>query len=242
MSKLLKDLSLDCRIILQNHTADNAGRNGKAEDQSYSLLNGKEKVECQESLLSPPQSSQSSPVKQKPPAVSKKPQISFLPPFSPKPANEQVQSHEDTTSLSQTEDEVDAPQRQNTEEDKDNKSEQNEEEESLENSRLITVGSDTSIVNQNESQNSASASQETSLHYGLCTNGEVHEEEEEEDGTSSTTGSISSKEDDSGETYASFTMVLFYHALSQPKEMYRIFEEITLVLDCVSKNLYLLIS
>lgn len=242
MSKLLKDLSLDCRITLQNHTPENTGMNGKDEDQGYSLLNGKEKVEWQESSLSPSQSSQNSPVKQKPPAVSKKPQISFLPAFSPKPAYEQGQSHEDTTSLSQTEDEVDATQRKNTEVDTDTKNEENDEEETLETSRLIAVSGETSTANQSESQNFACASQENSLHYGLCSNGGAHEEEEDGDGTSSTTGSISSKEDDTGESGLHlFTMVLFYHALSQPKEMYRIFEEITLVLGSVSKNLYLLI-
>lgn len=200
MSKLLKDLSLAGRSTLQNHTPEIAGVNGTDEDQSYSVLNGKEKVEWQESSRSPSQSSQNSPVKQKPPAVPKKTQISFLPPLSPKPAYKQGQSHEETTSPSQTEDEVDAAQRQNGEDDKDNKIEQNEEEETLETSRLIAVSSETSTVIQSESQNSACASQETSLHYGLCSNGGAHEEEEQDDGTSSTTGSISSKEDDAGES------------------------------------------
>lgn len=191
-------MSLDCSIA--DYTPDNAVINGKAEDQSYSLLNRKEKVECQESLPSPPLSSQSSPVKQKPPAVSKKPKISFLPPFIPQPVDEQVPSHEDTTSLSQTEDQVDAPQRQINDEEKDIKSEQLEEEETVESSEPITVSSEISTGSPNESQTCDSASQETSLNYGLCTNGEAHEEEEEGDGTSSTTGSISSKEDDIGES------------------------------------------
>lgn len=198
VSKRLEELSVDCSIA--DYTSDNAVINGKAEDQSYSLLNGKEKVECQESLPSPPLSSQSSPVKQKPPAVSKKPKISFLPPFIPQPVVEQVPSHEDTTSLSQTEDQVDAPRRQINDEEKDIKSEQLEEEETVESSEPITVSSETSTGSPNESQTRDSASQETSLNYGLCTNGEAHEEEEEGDGTSSTTGSISSKEDDTGES------------------------------------------
>lgn len=62
------------------------------------------------------------------------------------------------------------------------------------------MSSETSTGSPNESQTRDSASQETSLNYGLCTNGEAHEEEEEGDGTSSTTGSISSKEDDTGES------------------------------------------
>lgn len=158
-------------------------------------MNEKEKVECQESLASPPQSSQSSPVKQKPPAVSKKPHISLLPPFRPQPLNEQVPSHKETTRLSQTADQVDAPQRLINEEQDHVKSEQQEEE--VESS---AESSETSAPSQNESQSCDSASQETGLSNGLCTNGEADEEEEEGDGTSSTTGSISSKEDDTGES------------------------------------------
>ena len=194
VSKLLEELSLDCSIT--DYTPDSAVINGKAEDQSYFLLNGKE------SLNSPPQSSQSSPVKQKPPAVSKKPKIPFVPPFTPQPISEQLPSqHEDTSSPSQTEDEVDAPQIL-IEEEKESKSEQQEEEEeeTSESSEPPAESSETSTVSQDESHVSASASQETSLDNGLCANGEAHEEEEEGDGASSTTGSISSKEDDTGES------------------------------------------
>lgn len=203
VSKLLEELSLDCSIT--DYTPDSAVMNGKAEDQTYFLLN--RKVEGRESLPSPPQSSQSTPVKQKPPAVSKKPKISFLPPFNPQPINEQVPSqHEDTASMSQTEDQVDGLRRQIKEEEKESKSEQHEEEEeedTSESSEPLAESSETSTVSQDESHISASASQETSLDHGLCTNGEAHEEEEEEeegDGTSSTTGSISSREDDTGES------------------------------------------
>lgn len=194
VSKLLEDFSLDCSIT--DDTPDLAVINGKAED--HVLLNGEEKVAGRESLPSPPQSSQSSPVKQKPPAVSKKPQFSFLPPLKPQPINEQVSSqHDDTTS--QTEDQVDAPQSQIKKEENESESEQQEEEETSE-------SCETSTGTQDESCISASASQETSLDNGLCTNGEAHEEEEEgEDGTSSTTGSISSKEDDTGEVFYSST-------------------------------------
>lgn len=159
-----------------------------------------EKVECQESLASPPQSSQSSPVKQKPPAVSKKPHISLLSPFRPQPLNEQVASHKETTRLSQAADQVDAPQRPINEEENHVKSEQQEEEEVESSPESSAESSETSALSQNESQSCDSASQETSLINGLCTNGEADEEEEEGDGTSSTTGSISSKEDDTGES------------------------------------------
>lgn len=189
VSKLLEELSFDCSIT--DDKLDSAVINGKAED--HFLLNGKEIAEGQESFLSPPQSSQSSPVKQKPPAVSKKPQISFLPPFSPQPISEQVPpQQDDTTSLSQAEDQVDAPLKQVKKEEKESKSEQQEEEEE---------SCETSTVTQDES-----VSQETSPHHGVCTNGEAHDEEDEEgDGASSTTGSISSKEEDSGEVFYSST-------------------------------------
>nr|XP_046228472.1 NHS-like protein 1 isoform X3 [Scatophagus argus] len=208
VSKLLEELSLDCSIT--DYTAGSTVINGKAEDQSYFILNGKENAECQESLPSPPQSSQSSPVKQKPPAVSKKPKISCFPPYIPQSIREQVPSHEDITSQSQTEDQVDALQRQIKEEEKESKSEQQQEEETSESSEPLAESSDTSSVSKDESHTSASTSQETSLDHALCTNGEAHEEEEEEeeeegDATSSTTGSISSKEDDTGEVFDSST-------------------------------------
>ncbi|XP_038583300.1 NHS-like protein 1 isoform X2 [Micropterus salmoides] len=208
VSKLLEEMSLDCSIT--DYTLDSVVINGKTEDQSYFYLNGEEKVEGGESLASPPQSSQSSPVKQKPPAVSKKPKYSFLPPFSPKPINEQVPSypHEDETSLSIIEDQVDALPRQIKEEEKESKSEQQEdeeEEETSESPELLTESWNIS-VSQDESCISASDCQETSLDHGLCTNGDAHAEVEEEgDGTSSTTGSISSKEDDTGEVFDSST-------------------------------------
>ncbi|XP_051265980.1 NHS-like protein 1 isoform X2 [Dicentrarchus labrax] len=198
VSKLLEELSLDCSIT--DYTPDSTVINGHGEDQSYFLLNGKEKVEWQPS---PPRSSQSSPVKPKPPAISKKPKFSFLPQFIPQ--GEQVPSqHEYTGSLSQTEDQVDAPKRQK--EEKESKSEQQEEEETSESSEALAESSETSTISQDESHISTSASQDTSFDYGLCTYGEAHEEEEEEgDGTSSTTGSISSKEDDTGEVFDSST-------------------------------------
>uniref|UniRef100_A0A8C2Z5W5 NHS like 1 n=1 Tax=Cyclopterus lumpus TaxID=8103 RepID=A0A8C2Z5W5_CYCLU len=208
VSKLLEELFLDCNIT--DDAPDSAVVNGKAEDQSYFILNRKQQVEGRESLPSLSQSPQSSPVKQKPPVVSKKPHISFLLPFSPQPINEQVPSqHEDTTNLSQIEDQVDAPQRQIQKEKKDGQSEQQEEEETSESSELLSERSETSTVTPNESYSSASDSQ-SCLDHGLYTNGEAQEEEEDEgDGTSSTTGSISSKEDDTGE----LNIMLCYHQI-----------------------------
>lgn len=189
VSTLLNELSLDCSIT--DYTPDSAVENGKPEDQCYFLLNGKESP-------SPPQSSQSSPVKQKPPAVSKKPK--FIPQQVTEPVPYQL---EDTTSLSQMEDQVDAPHRQTKEVVKESKSEQQTEVQTSESSEPLENSSETSTDSQDESQISASASQETSFDQGLCANGETLEEEEEEeegDGTSSTTGSISSKEEDTGES------------------------------------------
>uniref|UniRef100_A0A3Q3IL60 NHS-like 1b n=2 Tax=Monopterus albus TaxID=43700 RepID=A0A3Q3IL60_MONAL len=195
VSKLLEELSLDCSIAAK--TPDSTVSYGKAEDQSYFLLNGKERDGGQESL-------QSSPVKLKPPAVSKKPKLSFLPPFSPQPTNEWVPSlYGDTTNLSQTEDQVDALHRQTKEEEKEKKS---EEEDNTESPESLAESSEASTETQDKSRIPASASQDTSLDNGVSTNGEAHEEEEEDgDGTSSTTGSISSKEDDGGEVFDSST-------------------------------------
>lgn len=216
VSKFLEELSLDCSIT--DDTPDCAVFNGKPEDENCFLLNGKEK----EALQSSPQSSQSSPVKQKPPAISKKPKLFFVPPFSPQPIKEQAPSqHDDTNSLSRTEDQIDAPQRQVNEEVKERKSEQQEEEVE----EALAESSETSTEIQDESHISASASQDTSLDHELRTNGEDHEEEEEDgDGTSSTTGSISSREDDTGESFKDDFNVFF---LKSELEMHRLCNERT---------------
>ncbi|XP_065820225.1 NHS-like protein 1 isoform X4 [Labrus bergylta] len=199
VSKLLEDFSFDCSIT--DYTPESALINGKGEDQSYIFLNGKEPC--------PQESSKSSPAKQKPPAVSKKPKISFLPPFNAQTFNEQApSSQEDIPILSHTEDQVDGPKRDTKEEEKEIKVEQREvdEEDISESSELLVESSETSTVSPDELQLSAPYGQETRFEYELCTNGEAHEEEEEEgDGTSSTTGSVSSKDDDNGEVFDSST-------------------------------------
>ncbi|KAM6992448.1 NHS-like protein 1 isoform 2-T2 [Tautogolabrus adspersus] len=203
VSKLLEDFSFDCSIT--DYTPESALINGKGEDQSYIFFNGKEGVEepC------PPEISKSSPVKQKPPAVSKKPKISFLPQSNSQTINEQApSSQEDIPIPSHTEDQVDGLKRDTNEEEKEIKIEQQEvdEEDISESSELLVESSETSTVSLEELQISAPNSQETRFDYELCTNGEAHEEEEEEgDGTSSTTGSVSSKEDDNGEVFDSST-------------------------------------
>lgn len=183
-SSVLKDLS-----ICGNATDDTpslAHPNGKSEDQCDHLLNGGENLECHLSFSSPPQSSQSSPLKQKPPAVSKKPQISFVPPFSAQPLNGHLDR--DTTSLSQSEDRTDATQLQTAEEEEDNKSELPQSLESCSTSAASPL-------------EPAPASQDAHLGNGPCINGETLEEEAEEDGNSSVAGSLSSKEDDNGKSH-----------------------------------------
>ncbi|XP_047184626.1 NHS-like protein 1 isoform X5 [Scophthalmus maximus] len=198
VSKLLEELSFDCSDT--DETPDSAVSNGKAADQSYTLSSGKDYDEEQESLPSPPQMSRSSPVKQKPPAVSKKPKLSFLPPFSTKLIDEQVPA-QTITSLSQTEDQVDALQGQTKKEEREEESQQQEEI-----SEPLAGSSEASTEIQDESRISTPVCQETSLDNGPCSNGEAYDEEDEDgDGTSSTTGSISSKEDDAGEVFDSRT-------------------------------------
>lgn len=181
VSKLLEDFSFDCSIT--DYLPENTLINGKGEDQSYSLFNGKEDVQ-------EPCTPQRSPLKQKPPAVSKKPKISFVLPFNPQTIDEQVPS--------QTEDQVDGVQRHTKEEEEEIRSEREEEkeEETSESSEPLAESKETSTVSQDDSQTS-------NFDNGVCTNGE-EEEGEEGDETNSTSGSVSSKEDDSGECNSSF--------------------------------------
>lgn len=195
VSKLLEEFTLDCCIT--NETADSSVIYGKGGDQSYFLVNGKDH-EDGKVLFSTAQSFDSSPIKQKPPAVSKKPKLSLVPLFNAQAINEPVPMlHIDPASLSQTEDQVDAPQTQIKEDEKWKRCEQQEEDtsESLE---ILGESSEASIEIQDESCISASASQETGLDRDIFTNGQTCEEEEDGDG-SSTAGSISPKEYDTGE-------------------------------------------
>ncbi|KAM3861308.1 NHS-like protein 1 [Diretmus argenteus] len=215
VSKLLDDVSVD--YSRADDVPDGAILNGKSEDQSHLQSHGKEeeKQEAQEQpLLNPSQSTQSSPIKQKPPVVSKKPKLSIVvPSFSSQPITEQVppQSKEPTSPVS-TENQVDMLQKEKEEETKGKESErqQEDEEETSRSSEPLTESSEPSTETQEKPQISASATQETGLDHGQGTNGEAHEDEEEEeedegDGTSSTAGSVSSKEEESGEVFDSST-------------------------------------
>ncbi|XP_068197935.1 NHS-like protein 1 isoform X3 [Antennarius striatus] len=202
VSQLLEELSLDCSITDYTDSV----MNGKADDQNSLIFNGTENIDCLASPPSPPQSPQSCPIKQKPPAVSKKPKISDLPPLNFPTVNGSVPSYEDTNSPPQTEGKVDVPQEQVNEDETDYKPEQQEEEENWESSEPHTEGSESAALGQNKPRRTSSTSPELCLNHDVCTNGEAHKVDEEEgDGTSSTTGSISSKEDDTGEVFESST-------------------------------------
>lgn len=186
VSKLLEELSLDGSF--PDETADSAVINGNTEDQSYTLV---------QALPSPPQSCESSPSKQKPPAVSKKPKLFFVSPFNPQSITEHAPPHhEDTTIQTKTEDQVDALQRRK------------EEEDTTESLKLLTEKSEALIEFQDEVSISAPPNQETSVDHEVCPNGDINEEEDEEgDGTSSIAESISSKEDDTSELTNTFKNV-----------------------------------
>uniref|UniRef100_A0A3B3UIA1 NHS like 1 n=1 Tax=Poecilia latipinna TaxID=48699 RepID=A0A3B3UIA1_9TELE len=169
VSQLLEELSLDCSFT--DETPDGAPINGETEEQSYRMLNGEENKE------------RSSPIKQKPPAVAKKPKVSLILPFSP---GEHVQPQlRDATPLTQADDQVDAPPRQ-IEEEVIEQSEEQEEEDTQESFELSGRG-ETSP----DQDDSCCTSEDTSVDHELA-NGEApdeeEEEEEEEDGLSSTTG------------------------------------------------------
>lgn len=180
-SSVLTDLS-----VCGNPTADTPSLAYPTEDQCDHLLNGGEQVECHLSFSSPPQSSQSSPVKQTPPAVSKKPQISLIPPFSGQSLNGHLDR--DTTSLPQTEERTDVTQLQTAREEESSKTEQQQ-------------GSEGCSASAASPFEPAAAIQDAHLGDGPCVNGETLEEEAEEDESSSLAGSLSSKEDDNGKSH-----------------------------------------
>lgn len=167
--KLLEDLSI----------CDNPTNLRTSEDQC-DFLRG-QKVECHLSFSSSPHSS---PVKQKPPAVSKKPQISFVPPFCAQPRNGHLDW--DTPSLSQADDRTEATPAQAAKEQEDNKTETQQ---SLESTAAASP------------IESAPASQDSRLSNWLSVNGDTQEEDASEEGSNSVAGSVSSKEDDNGESH-----------------------------------------
>lgn len=181
VSQLLEELSLDGSF--SDETTDGADINGESEERSYCLLN-REGNEHQDSS----HSCEVTPIKQ-PPAVAQKPKVSLILPFN---QSKHVSVHpQDSLSITQAADEVDALPGQMKEELIERTEQQDEED-----TKELSGGGETSP----DQEDSCFTSEDTSVGHHLP-NGEVQEEEEEdEDGLSSTTGSISSKDDDTGES------------------------------------------
>ncbi|KAM6915759.1 NHS-like protein 1 isoform 2-T2 [Xenentodon cancila] len=196
VSKVLEELSLNC--IITGETPDSAVINEKGGDQNYFLVNGNDNEK------GAPRSCESSPTKQKPPAVSKKPKLPLVSPFNLQPV---PPLHTDAASRSRTEDQVDALQTLMKEDEKEEKWEQQEDDTS-ESSETLGETSEASTEIQDESCVSAFASEETGLDHEICTNGQEDEEEDEGDETSSIAGSASPIEDDTGEVFESSTAEL----------------------------------
>ncbi|XP_076021428.1 NHS-like protein 1 isoform X2 [Genypterus blacodes] len=210
VSKLLEDI-LDCGV--SDGPPESAVPNGEAEGLSYFLLNGKatggENREEGEALQRPSQSSRSSPLKQKPPAVSKKPKLPVGSPFTSQPIRAQgsSQQHGDVGS-SREEDRVDAPPRQvdeTREETRDETRDETEQEVDGPSASPEPPAERRSETPTETSRVFSHTRQETSPDEGQRVNGDTQEtqEEEEDDGTSSTSGSISSREDENSEVFSS---------------------------------------
>ncbi|XP_061602420.1 NHS-like protein 1 isoform X3 [Cololabis saira] len=195
VSKFLEELTLDCSIT--DETQDSAVINGNYGDQSYFVLQGEDNNED-----GTPRSCESSPIKQKPPAVSKKPKLPLVTPYNLQPV---PPSHTDAACLSRTEDQVDALPTLRREDEREKKREQQEDDASESSETLESSEASTEV--QDESCISASASQETGLDQDICTNGQEEDEDEEEDEegdeTSSIEGSASPKENETGEVFES---------------------------------------
>ncbi|XP_024146901.1 NHS-like protein 1 isoform X3 [Oryzias melastigma] len=131
VTKLLEELSLDCSFIID--TPDSAVIN--RDDQSYCSFNGKEnEEELPPPPLPPPGTCESSPVKARPPPVSKKPKLPFIP---PQPISEPAPTQNDNAA----EDQVDA---QTTNEA--TKESDNQEEEASESSTDILLDQKTDLI------------------------------------------------------------------------------------------------
>lgn len=189
-----------------NHVADDIpiGVNGNAEVQSFSSCNGhQEEDEGRESPPDLQRSPRSSPTKQKPPVVSKKPHISSLPPYSPQKLNGRVASldeefrrssekipyHEEDFTRPSEEDSYQAVQAES----------RTPSEVDVPTKRL----SDWAEEVQTEALKASSSPDQE-----VCTNGDAHEDEDDEDeaedSSSCTSESTDSKEDEAGESQPCF--------------------------------------
>ncbi|KAJ3607127.1 hypothetical protein NHX12_026641, partial [Muraenolepis orangiensis] len=217
VSKLLEELSIDCDTLdgLQEGTV----LNGKADYNDNVLQDGKEQEEeekvqqkAEAPLLHHSTAGQSSPAKQKPPVVSKKPKLSFIFPSSscsqPTAENATPLPEEETLWASAPMDEMDGidemdgPRKKPKQETKPGINEQrkidhNEESTLQGSSQPLEVSSKLPMDTQERLKlSSFDPAQETLSDLGADTNGV----EEDEDATS-TSGSTSSKDEDNGEVF-----------------------------------------
>ncbi|CAL8317028.1 unnamed protein product [Merluccius merluccius] len=218
VSKLLEELSLDCSGF--DGLLEAAVLNGKADYNDNIFLNGRAEEEEEEKVQEKAEvplphlstADQSSPAKQKPPVISKKPKLSFiLPPVSSsQPTTEQASPQPEENTLwaaaameeMDEMDEMDGPRRETKQDKKLGDSEQrkaDDEEGTLPgSSQPLEVSREPCVdIQEWPKLSSFDPAQETSSDLG--TNGRGVEEEEEEDATS-TSGSTSSKEDN-GEVF-----------------------------------------
>ncbi|KAI4801995.1 hypothetical protein KUCAC02_019859 [Chaenocephalus aceratus] len=164
LKPLQKSHSLEHPTLLSNGSLEEDSRNSSPSPVSKLLEDFPFDFSITEDTTDSAVSSESSPVKQKPPVVSKKPNMSLLHQFSPQPIIEQIPSqHEGTTSPLQTEDQVDALQRQMKE---DNISEQQEDEETSETSEVQAQSRETSPITTQEEHTPAAAGQSSPDHAG----------------------------------------------------------------------------
>ncbi|XP_034143620.1 NHS-like protein 1 isoform X3 [Esox lucius] len=182
----------------------NAVLNGKPEKQSSNLT--QPDTELFSLFGTFEEAVKSSSVKQKPPVVSKKPELSLspvVPQLAEKtpPASPTLHALEEMTCSSE-EDQVDAKVSKG-ENDKEEKVK--EKEEVSESCSALSSEPCAILESQQKTQPQATVTQETSLTEGQGADVQTEEEEEEDeedgDGTSSNSGSISSKDDESGDVF-----------------------------------------
>lgn len=176
--------------------------NGNAEVHSFSSCNGhQDNDEGRESPLDLQQNPRSSPTKQKPPVVSKKPHMASLPPYSPRKLNGRVASLEEEFGRSSEE-----PLSKGEELSRPSERIPYNEEEFTRPSEVdgpTKQSSDWAEDVQTETMKTSS-----SPDLEVCTNGDTHDNEDDqdetEDGSSCTSESTDSREDEAGESQALF--------------------------------------
>lgn len=212
-----------------NHVADDLPIivNGNAKVQSFSCNGHQDEGESRESSPDLQRSPRSSPTKQKPPVVSKKPHISSLPPYSPRKLNGRVASleeefrrssekipyHEEefrrsSEKVLSQEVELSRPSEKIPYNDEDFTSPSEKVSyQAEESSRPSEVDGPTKRLSDwSEDVQTETLKASSSPDQEVCTNGDAHEDEDEdeeddaEDASSCTSESSDSKEDEAGES------------------------------------------